>query len=304
MTARVAPLLAAIGIAISAGSPQAGVFINEFDYDSDGFDTFEWIELAGQAGTTLDLFELVFINQLGEVYSIIDLAEADFTFADETGTHWGFFVLGTVSPDLGEASDYTPDGWEANEIQNGPGDSIQLRFKPGQVNVHLIDYEGDNEHTSEDEITELEDSNDEPIQSLYKTGVGSHFGHFVFANEPGQSSPGALNEGQSFDPSVSSTVNLAGGPRVLLHQNAPNPFRRNTCIRFHLPRESMAEVTVYDVTGRCVRRLIDTRLSAGRHVIQWDGLDDTGSGLASGGYFYELRVDGRVIARERAILLR
>jgi flagellar hook assembly protein FlgD len=66
----------------------------------------------------------------------------------------------------------------------------------------------------------------------------------------------------------------------------------------------MAQVAVYDVAGRCVRRLIDTRLSAGRHVIQWDGLDDTGSGLASGVYFYELRVDGRVAARERAILRR
>jgi hypothetical protein len=284
MTARAVPLLAAIGLAISPGSSQAGVFINEFDYDNDGFDTFEWIELAGQAGTALDDFELVFIDQLGEAYNIIDLEDAEFTFTDETGTHWGFFVLGTVSPDLGEASDYTPDGWEANEIQNGPGDSIQLRFKLGSANVHLIDYEGDNEHTTEDEITELEDSNDEPIQSLYKTGVGSHFGHFVFANEPGQSSPGALNEGQSFDPSVSSTMNLAAGPRVLLHQNAPNPFRRNTRIALHLLRESMAQVAVYDVAGRCVRRLIDTRLSAGRHVIQWDGLDDTGSGLASHSY--------------------
>jgi hypothetical protein len=292
-----------MGVAIFTGSSQARVFINEFDYDNDGIDTYEWIELAGQAGTSLEDFDLVLVDQLGETYNIIDLADADFTFADETGTHWGFFVLGTVSPDLGEASDYTPEGWETNEIQNGPGDSVQLRFKPGHVNVHLLDYEGDNEHTSEDEITDLEDSNDEPIQSLYKTGVGTDFGHFTFASEPGKSSPGALNDGQILEAVLSSTMSVEGNTRILL-QNVPNPFHRDTRITFNLPLESDAEVTVYDISGRRVRRLVDTRLSAGRHVVLWEGLDDSGSGLASGGYFYELRVDGRVVARERAILFR
>lgn len=303
-TSRVLPWLAVTLLAISAGSPQAAVFINEFDYDNDGIDTYEWIELAGQAGTALDGFELALINQIGEVYGVTDLEGADFTFTDETGTGWGFFVLGVVSPELGGASDYTPDDWEANEIQNGPGDSILLRFKAAPVDVHLIDYEGDNEHTSEDEIIDIEDSNDEPIQSLYKTGQGSGFGDFVFATEPGESSPGALNAGQIITYSSSVTMDLANGSQVLGLRNAPNPFRRDTRITFDLARESTTEVTVYDISGRRVRRLLGTTLSAGRHVVRWDGLDDRGDDLASGGYFYELRIDGRAAARQRAILTR
>jgi hypothetical protein len=170
--------------------------------------------------------------------------------------------------------------------------------------VHLIDYEGDNPYTDEDEITELEDSNDEPNQSLYKTGRGSWFGDFEFANEPGLSSPGALNDGQILDPLTSGFASLDHPTSTRLLQNAPNPFRQHTRISLYLARESLTEIGVYDISGRRVRRLLATTLSPGRHAVDWNGLDEAGNSLASGAYFYELRVDGRVATRRTAFLMR
>jgi hypothetical protein len=65
----------------------------------------------------------------------------------------------------------------------------------------------------------------------------------------------------------------------------PNPFNPRTRIVFTLERREAVELTVYDTTGRRVRKLYtDTVLDAGEHEIVWDGRDDVGCGLSSGVY--------------------
>ena len=81
--------------------------------------------------------------------------------------------------------------------------------------------------------------------------------------------------------------------------NAPNPFRDETEIRYALPRSSSVSLTVFDSAGRVVRSLVDGPVSAGEHVVSWDGSDDDGRGLAAGVYFYRLsngerRLTGRL----------
>ncbi len=65
--------------------------------------------------------------------------------------------------------------------------------------------------------------------------------------------------------------------------NYPNPFNPATTIRFTLPRRSRAQLTVFDLQGKIVARLLDKDLSPGEHTLQFDA-----SELASGVYFYEL----------------
>jgi len=65
----------------------------------------------------------------------------------------------------------------------------------------------------------------------------------------------------------------------------PNPFNPRTHLGVDLPEPGDVRMDVYDLCGRHVRRLIDTHLDAGRHVIVWDGRSDDGAGLASGAYF-------------------
>lgn len=75
--------------------------------------------------------------------------------------------------------------------------------------------------------------------------------------------------------------------------NAPNPFRQQTRIRFMLPEPSRVTVSVYDVMGRRVARLLDRPLSSGSHSVHWDGRFKTGRSASSGVYVYRITAGGR-----------
>lgn len=72
----------------------------------------------------------------------------------------------------------------------------------------------------------------------------------------------------------------------------PNPFNPSTSLRFELARESRVRLVVYDVSGRRVRTLVDRRMPAGYHRVQWQGVDERGHRVSSGVYLYELVTDG------------
>ncbi|MBN1348946.1 T9SS type A sorting domain-containing protein [candidate division KSB1 bacterium] len=72
---------------------------------------------------------------------------------------------------------------------------------------------------------------------------------------------------------------LPGGFR--LHQNYPNPFNPTTTISFQLPESEHALLTVYDVLGREVARLVDERKAPGIYKADFDA-----SHLPSGIYMY------------------
>ncbi len=57
----------------------------------------------------------------------------------------------------------------------------------------------------------------------------------------------------------------------------PNPFNPETRLRFSLTEAAEAELTVHDLSGRKLQQLAAGRISAGEHVIEWDG-----GGLPSG----------------------
>ncbi len=73
-----------------------------------------------------------------------------------------------------------------------------------------------------------------------------------------------------------------------LNQNYPNPFNPETKISYELPERAKVKLTVYNLLGQKVRTLVDGYASSGTHVVQWKGLDDNGSQVASGVYFYKL----------------
>ncbi|KAA2241371.1 DUF11 domain-containing protein [Chitinophaga agrisoli] len=51
--------------------------------------------------------------------------------------------------------------------------------------------------------------------------------------------------------------------------NYPNPFRQYTNIIFELPEDTKVRLTVFDQHGRIVTQLLNTRLTAGRHLVPW-----------------------------------
>jgi hypothetical protein len=94
------------------------------------------------------------------------------------------------------------------------------------------------------------------------------------------------------------------GVRTALFGNSPNPFVRRTEIQFALSRESDARLTIFDVTGRKVRTLVDGRLDAGEHGFWWDGVAEDGRLAAGGVYFYRLEADGVSQTRKMVQLVR
>ncbi|HHE46874.1 MAG TPA: T9SS type A sorting domain-containing protein, partial [Bacteroidetes bacterium] len=55
-----------------------------------------------------------------------------------------------------------------------------------------------------------------------------------------------------------------------LTQNYPNPFNSSTKIAYGLPEAAKVTITVYDMTGRQVTKLVDGYQPAGRHELCWN----------------------------------
>ena len=78
----------------------------------------------------------------------------------------------------------------------------------------------------------------------------------------------------------------------------PNPAAGPTRIAFEVPREGTASLRTYDVAGRAVRTLLEGRMAEGPHQAFWDGRDGAGQRVASGIYFYELKVGAERVTRK------
>ncbi len=101
-------------------------------------------------------------------------------------------------------------------------------------------------------------------------------------------SAGFLGGGIVTPVTVEETSKPAIPTEFKLCQNYPNPFNPETTIEYHLPRTSDVILTIYDLQGHQVRRLVNGTKSAGYHKIQWDGRSDTGQKSTSGIYFCQI----------------
>jgi hypothetical protein len=77
-----------------------------------------------------------------------------------------------------------------------------------------------------------------------------------------------------------------------LHQNFPNPFNPTTMIGYDLPHAARVTLTVHDLLGREVSRLVDAEMAAGSHMVSWNGRTGTGVPAASGVYFCRMLING------------
>jgi len=88
-----------------------------------------------------------------------------------------------------------------------------------------------------------------------------------------------------------------------LRQNFPNPFNPQTTIAFTLPSSGAVELSVYNLAGQLIRRLIaGEQITAGEHERQWDGRDESGNPAATGVYLYRLSAGEQTTARKMVLL--
>jgi hypothetical protein len=74
-----------------------------------------------------------------------------------------------------------------------------------------------------------------------------------------------------------------------LMQNYPNPFNPETTIQYMIPSSGQVDIKIYDINGRLINELYNGFSAAGIHKINWKGINQSGSKVASGNYFCVVR---------------
>ena len=86
--------------------------------------------------------------------------------------------------------------------------------------------------------------------------------------------------------------------RFSFGQNFPNPFNPVTTFRFAVPKTARVTLTLYDVSGRLVRTLVDEDHEPGYHTFALSA-----DGLASGVYFCRM-ASGQFTESRKLLLLK
>jgi flagellar hook assembly protein FlgD len=63
-----------------------------------------------------------------------------------------------------------------------------------------------------------------------------------------------------------------------------------TTLRYHLTEDGLVKITIYDLLGREVKRLVNSEQTAGYKSIQWDATNEAGSPVSAGLYLYTIQV--------------
>lgn len=90
--------------------------------------------------------------------------------------------------------------------------------------------------------------------------------------------------------------------RYSLSQNYPNPFNPVTTIKYQVPRPGAnVSISIYNVRGQLVRRLVNGFRTPGDYSVTWEGENDRGAVVASGVYF--LRMVSNEFGQTKKIIL-
>ena len=73
---------------------------------------------------------------------------------------------------------------------------------------------------------------------------------------------------------------------VTLMSAYPNPFNPSTNIEFSIPIDMDVSISIYDMKGQQVDKLLDRKLTSGFHMVTWEAND-----FASGVYFIRLNTN-------------
>ena len=88
-----------------------------------------------------------------------------------------------------------------------------------------------------------------------------------------------------------------------LRQNYPNPFNPVTTLRYDIPENSHVTITIYDMLGRNIKKLINQTQDAGYKSVIWNATNDYGKPVSAGIYLYQIHA-GEYMQTKKMVLLK
>jgi hypothetical protein len=82
-----------------------------------------------------------------------------------------------------------------------------------------------------------------------------------------------------------------------LYNNFPNPFNPSTTIKYDVPSNSFVKITIFDILGKEVSRLVNSQMSAGRYEVKWDATN-----YSSGTYLYKFEANDFVDIKKMVLI--
>jgi hypothetical protein len=105
-----------------------------------------------------------------------------------------------------------------------------------------------------------------------------------------------------YDPAVSVAARKSPVPqKAELLANYPNPFNPSTTIPFRLRESGHVEVSIFNVLGQNVARVLDQPMPAGAHKVLWETAEKN---ISSNIYFIQLRFNGQLVRTQKTILIK
>ena len=89
----------------------------------------------------------------------------------------------------------------------------------------------------------------------------------------------------------------------VLKSNFPNPFNPITTIRYLLPEKRNVTLTIYDMTGKEIKKLVNEYQNEGLQEVSWDATDNLGRPVSAGVYIYKMKA-GEFIQNKKMVLLK
>jgi len=108
--------------------------------------------------------------------------------------------------------------------------------------------------------------------------------------------PGFTDVGNNIIPQVQATLS-----------NYPNPFNPSTTISFQTTNSyENVQIEIYNLKGQKVREfdVIMSGVEGESNSVTWNGTDKNSQPVSSGIYFYQLKVDGKPIAKNKCLMLK
>ena len=251
-------------------SDTVDIIINEINYNSsDTFNPGDWVELYNPNFNDIDLGGWVFKDEEDEhIFTIPGNIIID---------SLGFIVL------VQDENNFT----ESFPLVNNYVGSFDFGLSGGGENIRIFNSQGvlidEVLYDDSDPWPDMADgqgSTLELINPLLDNNNSDNWSSFEGYGTPGY-------ENNNYSSLTTSKFNQIPS-KVSFDYVFPNPFNSTTAIEFSLPREMYIDFTIYDLTGRIVRNIVNSKMKPGKHRLFWDGINNLGLLSSTGVYLCRL----------------